>query len=99
MLSQAPLLMGGAFAAWWLLLRYTWLKARPRRLAQAPVVAAVMAYIVYVTAAFWAGAEFPQFLREHLFDGLAPAAAVGFLVNRVPMDSPRTAFFGSGGRL
>jgi hypothetical protein len=56
------------------------------------VVAAIMAYSIYVAAAILAGAAFPMFLREHLFDGLAPAALVGFLVNSFPRDSPRTAF-------
>lgn len=38
-----------------------------------------------------ANAEFPEFLREHLFDGLAPAAVVGLLVNTLPRDNVRTA--------
>jgi hypothetical protein len=56
------------------------------------VVAAVLAYGSYVAAALLANAEFPQFLREHLFDGLAPAALVGFFVNRFPRDKPKEAF-------
>jgi hypothetical protein len=47
----------------------------------APAVATVMGYLCYVAAALLAGAEFPEFMREHLFDGLAPAVAVGFVVN------------------
>src|SRR6266436_6340744 len=33
------------------------------------IVAAAMAYCYYVAAAWLAGAEFPQFLRDHPFDG------------------------------
>jgi quinol monooxygenase YgiN len=56
------------------------------------VVAAVMAFGFYVAAALMADAEFPEFLREHLFDGLAPAALIGFLVDRSLRDDPRKAF-------
>lgn len=56
------------------------------------VVAAVLAYGSYVAAALLANAEFPQFLREHLFDGLALAALVGFFVNRFPRTRPQEAF-------
>jgi hypothetical protein len=56
------------------------------------VVASMMAYGFYVAAALMANAEFPQFLRDHLFDGLAPAALVGVLVDRSLRDDPREAF-------
>ncbi len=51
-----------------------------------------MAYSMYVAAAVVAGAAFPEFLREHLFDGLAPAALVGYLVSKLPFTKPREAF-------
>jgi hypothetical protein len=57
-----------------------------------PVLAAVMAYCCYMAAALLADAEFPKFLQDHLFDGLAVAFLIGFLINRLPRDSPRTAF-------
>lgn len=50
----------------------------PIRMEQ--VLAAAVAYATYVSAAMIAGAKFPQFLRDHLFDGLAPAALVGALI-------------------
>jgi hypothetical protein len=53
------------------------------------ILAAAMAYAYYVAAALLAEAEFPGFLREHLFDGLAPAALVGLLINRLPRGSPK----------
>lgn len=55
------------------------------------VIAAIMAYVFYVSAALLADAEFPNFLRKHLFDGLVPAAVVGLLVNSLPRDSVRKA--------
>lgn len=58
---------------------------------EAPVLAAVAAYVYYVGAALLAGAKLPGFLREHLFDGLAPAAVVGLLVNTIPRERPREA--------
>jgi hypothetical protein len=48
------------------------------------VIAAMVAYGIYVGAALLANAEFPRFLRDHLFDGLAPAALVAFLIRRFP---------------
>jgi hypothetical protein len=54
---------------------------RRRRMVEAPVLAGVLAYVFYVGAALIAQAKFPEFLREHLFDGLAPAAVVGLLIN------------------
>lgn len=56
------------------------------------LVAGVMAYSYYVAAALMAGAEFPKFLRDHLFDGLAPAVLVGILVDFYPRANPTTAF-------
>jgi hypothetical protein len=72
-------------------------EAQRRQVSDAPprfeaVVAAIMAYSIYIGAAILAGAAFPEFLREHLFDGLAPAALVGFLFHFIPRESPRTAF-------
>ena len=46
-------------------------------------------------AALLAGAKMLEFLREHLFDGLAPAAMVGLLVSSVPRERPCP---GSGGQ-
>jgi MFS family permease len=43
-----------------------------------------MAYGFYVAAALIADAKVPQFFRGHLFDGFAPAAAVGLLIDRFP---------------
>ena len=57
-----------------------------------PVVSGAMAYGVYVAADLLAGSPFPQFLREHLFDGLAPAALVGILVDAYPSEDPVHAF-------
>ena len=54
------------------------------------VFASMVAYGFYVAAALWAGAEFPKFLQDHLFDGLAPAALVGVLVSLLLRDDPRT---------
>jgi hypothetical protein len=45
-------------------------------------IAAALAYGYYVAAALMAGAQFPEFLRDHLFDGFGPAALVGFLIYR-----------------
>jgi len=58
---------------------------------QGPVIAAVVAYAFYVGAALLAGAKMPEFLREHLFDGLAPAAVVGLLVSSLLREHPRQA--------
>jgi hypothetical protein len=55
-------------------------------------LAAALAYSYYVAAALLAKAAFPQFLRDHLFDGLALAALVGFAVSRFPRDNPSIAF-------
>ena len=38
-----------------------------------------------------AGAEFPAFMRDHLFDGLAPAALAGLLVGAFPRENPDDA--------
>ena len=61
-----------------------------RRVEQ-PAIAAATAYLFYLGAALMAGAEWPEFLREHLFDGLAPAAVVGFLISFIPREQPRAA--------
>jgi hypothetical protein len=53
---------------------------------------AAMAYGFYLGAALLAGAKMPEFLRNHLFDGLAPAATVGFLINLFPFDNAAEAF-------
>jgi len=74
--------------------RFAWSPSAGARRRFETVVAAVMAYGIYVAAALQADAEFPRFLRDHLFDGLAPAALVGLLVSRFPRDNPRTAFPG-----
>ena len=56
------------------------------------IVAGAMAYGYYVGAALLAGAEFPKFLRDHLFDGLAPAALVGILIDLYPRTNPAEAY-------
>jgi|ERR1700691_2155258 peptidoglycan/LPS O-acetylase OafA/YrhL len=48
------------------------------------VAAGAIAYGFYIAAAMAAGAQFPEFLRDHLFDGFAPAVLVGYLIYRVP---------------
>lgn len=55
------------------------------------VLAAIMAYGFYAAAALMEEAELPRFFRDHLFDGLAPAAVVGFLVSLFPRDRPGEA--------
>ena len=44
------------------------------------LLAAAEAYATYLSAAMIGGAKFPEFLQNHLFDGLAPAAVVGVLI-------------------
>jgi hypothetical protein len=56
------------------------------------ITAGVMAYGFYVAADCMSAAEWPQFLRDHLFDGLVPAALVGFLILSLPRDDPQLAF-------
>jgi hypothetical protein len=55
------------------------------------VTAAAMAYGFYVAAALLAGAPFPRFLRDHLFDGLVPATVVAVLVDRFISSNPPTS--------
>ena len=62
------------------------------------VIAGAMAYGTYVAADLLAGAAFPQFLREHLFDGFAPAALVGILVDLYPSETQLAHSRRSGGR-
>ena len=57
-----------------------------------PVIAGALAYACYILADLRAYAPFPQFLRDHLFDGLAPAALVGILVDLYPEDLTTDAF-------
>jgi hypothetical protein len=57
-----------------------------------PILAAALAYGSYVSAALMGGARFPGFLRDHLFDGLAPAAVVSVLIALMPQDKPHAAF-------
>jgi hypothetical protein len=68
-------------------------KIRPaaRRRQLNTVTAAAMAYGFYVAAALVGGAAFPRFLRDHLFDGLVPAAVVGVLVDRFIRSDPPTS--------
>jgi WD40 repeat protein len=56
------------------------------------IVAGATAYGYYVGAVWMAGADVSQFLREHLFDGLAPAALVGILIDFYPSADPVVAF-------
>jgi hypothetical protein len=69
---------------------YSWPEETRRRIDS--IAAAVLAYLCYVSADFLAGSEFPRFLRDHLFDGLVPAALVGILIGRFPRDNPLEAF-------
>lgn len=62
------------------------------------ITAGILAYTAYICADFLAHAAFPEFLRDHLFDGLAPAALVGILVNRYPPDGDRLSVFPGGRR-
>jgi hypothetical protein len=52
---------------------------------------AILAYVCYTASAFLVHVPLPEFFREHLFDGFAPAALVGYLVTRVPSKPARTA--------
>jgi hypothetical protein len=90
--SLANWLLLGLAVGWGALIALRRSAWKTKGIAEARVVAGVMAYACYVAAALLAGAKFPGFLREHLFDGLAPAAAVLLLVNSFPVDRPRTAF-------
>jgi hypothetical protein len=56
-----------------------------------PLAAAVMAYSFYAVSALIADAPLPEFFREHLFDGFAPAALVALLVYAFPRMSPSRA--------
>jgi hypothetical protein len=56
------------------------------------IVAGATAYGYYVGAVWMAGADVPHFLRDHLFDGLAPAALVGILIDFYPRADPVVAF-------
>jgi hypothetical protein len=47
------------------------------------VVAGTVAYGYYIAAAAMVGVQIPSFLRDHLFDGFAPAVLVGFLMYRI----------------
>ena len=51
-----------------------------------------MAYAYYVAAALVAGAEFPKFLQDHLFDGLAPAALIAGLIDLYDRRDPVHAY-------
>jgi hypothetical protein len=66
-------------------------RQKRKSILAAPAVASVIGYVCYVAAALFADVMFPEFMREHLFDGLAPAAAVGFLVNIFPTEDPEKA--------
>jgi hypothetical protein len=88
--NLAVTLLTIAVMAWFAVLSLTTVR-KQKRMPAPPVIAAALAYSAYVAAALDAGAEFPGFLREHLFDGLAPAAAVGLLVNNFPAESPENA--------
>jgi hypothetical protein len=46
-------------------------------------LAAVTAYLVYVSAALFANAPITKFLRNHLVDGFAAAAALVILIDRI----------------
>jgi hypothetical protein len=51
-----------------------------------------MAYGAYVAAALLVNAGFPEFLRDHLFDGMVLAGLVGLLVTRSLRPNPFEAF-------
>ena len=56
------------------------------------IAAAALTYVCYTLSALLADAPLPEFFREHLFDGFAPAALVGLLVIAFPREHPRAAF-------
>jgi hypothetical protein len=56
------------------------------------VISASMAYGFYVGAALMANAKFPAFMRDHLFDGLAPSAVVGLLFGALRRKNPQNAW-------
>jgi hypothetical protein len=85
------------FLAGLLILAGRWLFGRLLKRSRPPdptttpfetVLASVLAYGCYVSAALEINARFPQFLRDHLFDGLALAGLAGFLVHRFPRGDP-----------
>jgi peptidoglycan/LPS O-acetylase OafA/YrhL len=55
------------------------------------ITAAVLAYLCYAASALQVQVPLPGFFREHLFDGFAPAALVGYLVTRFSSERARTA--------
>jgi hypothetical protein len=50
------------------------------------IIAGALAYGYYIAAALMAGARFPKFLQDHLFDGFGPAALVAFLIYRFRLE-------------
>jgi hypothetical protein len=83
-------LLTGMLIGWVAIIIVT-IRQKRKSILAAPAVAAVIGYVCYVAAALFADAKFPEFMREHLFDGLAPAAAVGLLVNIFPAEHPEKA--------
>jgi hypothetical protein len=48
------------------------------------LTAGVITYGAYLTAVVFTGEDWVSFLRNHLYDGVAPAALVALLVSRYP---------------
>jgi hypothetical protein len=70
-----------------------WLSSSPDVLRRFDAITAgVMGYGFYVAADCLSAAEWPEFLRDHLFDGLVPAALIGLPILFLPRDNPHTAF-------
>jgi hypothetical protein len=55
------------------------------------LTAAGLAYLCYTASALLVHVPLPEFFREHLFDGFAPAALVAYLVARFTSERARTA--------
>jgi hypothetical protein len=84
-------LMLGIFFVWNFYVFITQRVRKSKPMIGVPIAAAVIAYTCYMAAALLGGAEFPEFLREHLFDGLAPGAAIGLIINYFPAENPEEA--------
>jgi hypothetical protein len=59
-----------------------------RRRWIASVLGGFIAYGLYVQAALFAKVDLADFMRAHLFDGLAPGAAVALLARQLMSESP-----------
>jgi hypothetical protein len=62
------------------------------------ITAAALAYSCYATSALLGGATVPEFFREHLYDGLAPAGLVGLLIRFFRTSAHEKRYRKFGGR-